>query len=86
MGKLWPKSLSSPIQDSSGFVRGDGEQVCGSAGGAPFNWRTLELVGHLLIGGPWSLAIYGKRAAAPISLDNGPFASERLPVLGGGER
>ena len=37
-----------------------------------------ELVGQVLTGGPWSLAIYGKGHIFP---DNGPFSFERVPVF-----
>lgn len=39
------------------------------------------LVGHILIGGTWNLAIYGKGVSAQHFPDNGLFASERVLVF-----
>lgn len=37
--------------------------------------------GPVLIGGPWRVAIYFNRYQSYVSVDNGPFASERVPVF-----
>lgn len=56
----------------SRVFRGEGEQVCRSAGGTSFHWR-----------GPWNLVIMvkGKGGQHWIFLDDGPLAPERVLVF-----